>query len=74
MNINGLSSEKKESSDFVNVIFENEFCFLYEFWTTITSNVSIDDVVCHNFYRKFQHRIAQRASGGIVLCNKDHLS
>ena len=73
-NINGLSSEKKESSDFVNVIFENDLCFLYESWTTITSNVSIDGFVCLYFYKKFQHRNVQSASGGIVLYYKDHLS
>jgi len=51
-NINGLSIEQKESSGFVNVILENDLCFLYESWTTIKSNVYIDGFVCHYHYQK----------------------
>jgi len=47
--------------------------FLYETWTNLSSNIDLNGFICHNFYRKFQHRNARRSTGGIVLLYKDYL-
>ena len=47
---------------------------LYETWTHSKSNIGINGYKSYNLYRKFQHRRANRCSGGIVVYIKDSIS
>ena len=47
---------------------------LYETWTHSKSNIGITGYKSYNLYRKFQHRRANRCSGGIVVYIKDSIS
>ena len=55
------------------ILFLRLIYFLYESWTNSCCNTDLNCYICHNFYRKFQHRNARRSSGGIVLLYKDYL-
>ena len=71
--MNGLSDQKLESSDFVNILVKNDIIFLFESWTGPKSHVDLSGYVCHNFYRTFQHRHARRRSDGVVLYYRESL-
>jgi len=72
-NVHGLSLNKLEDTDFLNILVRNDIVFLYESWTSSTSEINIPGYVVHNFFRRFQHKNAKRSSGGIVLCIKESL-
>jgi len=71
--VHGLTRDKKESSDFVNILKNYDICFLYESWCDSNSNIQFNGYISHNFYRKFKHKNAKRSSGGIVLLYKENL-
>ena len=73
-NINGLTQSKLEDSDFLNNICGYNMIILYETWTHSKSNIGINGYKSYNLYRKFQHRGANRCSGGIVVYIKDSIS
>ena len=72
-NVNGLTAQKKQSSDFTNLISQSDIIFLFETWTNKDSDIRLSGYTSHNFYRKFQHRKARRNSGGTVIYYRDHL-
>ena len=72
-NIHGLTGEKKENSEFVNILEKHDICFMFESWCDSSSNVDLNGYVSHNFYRKFRHRKARRNSGGIILYYKEDI-
>jgi len=72
-NVHGLTRDKRDDAEFVKILSQNDIVFLYETWTNANSNVDLSGFVSHNFYRKFQHRNAKRASGGIVLYYRDSI-
>jgi exonuclease III len=72
-NIHGLTDLKRSSSEFTNILSSFDICFLFETWTKLSSNITLDGYLSFNFFRKFQHRNARRCSGGIAIYIKDHL-
>jgi exonuclease III len=72
-NVHGLTESKKECSEFVNIIEQNDIVFLFETWANCHSNIDIDGYYSVNLYRKYQHRNAKRSSGGIALYIKENL-
>ncbi len=73
-NVNGLSDAKREDPDFVSIISKHDVIFLYESWTSGSSDVELLGYIGHNFHRTFQHRHAKRHSGGIVVYYKKSLN
>ena len=57
----------------MSIISENDIVFLYESWTSSSSDIDLSGYISHNFYRKFKHRNAKRSSGGIAIYYKDSL-
>jgi hypothetical protein len=45
----------------------NDVVFLYETWSKVDSIIDLKGYVSYNYYRKFQHRKARRASGGVAV-------
>ena len=72
-NVNGLGEDKRSCENFVQFISNYDIIFLYETWASKKTNLELKDYECINFYRKFQHRNAKRASGGVALYYKKHL-
>ena len=73
-NVNGLSDAKKDCSDFVNIVNSGDIVCLYETWSRVNSDHTLNGYVCHNFVRKFQHRNSKRCSGGIVIYYRENLN
>lgn len=71
--MNGLVNSKCDSSEFTDIICNHDICFLYKSWAKISSNVALNGYISHNYYRKFQHRNARRASGGMVVYYRESL-
>ena len=77
-NVQGLTSEKRGCSEFVNIIRNNDIVFIYETWASSETDLSLNNYIVHNFNREFQHRHAKRNSGGLALyyreCLKDGIT
>ena len=71
--MHGLTRDKKESIDFVNIVANYDICFLYETWCNSQSDIELNGYLSHNLYRKYQHRKSKRNSGGIAIYYKEHL-
>lgn len=70
----GLSAEKKNNSDFVKFITQYDIICLYETWTNKSSEIDINGYSKpFHSYRRYQHRRAKRASGGIIIYVKNEL-
>lgn len=73
-NCNGLSTDKRNDSEFCKLISKYDIVFLLESWTSADSDLEIDGYKVHNVYRKFQHRNARRSSGGIVILYRESIA
>ena len=51
----------------MNLLYEHDIIFLYESWTSETSEIDLNGYYSYNSYRKFQNRRARRNSGGAVV-------
>lgn len=71
-NIEGLTLDKCSSEDFISVTLKYDIVCLSETWTN--SNSFIDkNGYCNpiNSFRRYRHRLAKRASGGVIICIKN---
>ena len=66
-NCNGLSRDKQENDDFLNMFDNYDLICLLESWTDQRGPSDIQGYETLNFYRKFQNRQGKRNNGGIVL-------
>ena len=71
-NVNGLTEDKLQDDDFLNLISGYDVIFLYESWTREDSKIEIPGYSSYNFYRTFQHGRARRCSGGVVVYIRQH--
>ena len=72
-NVEGLTYLKKTSEDFTKIISNYDIICLYETWTGKNSKITVDGYKAIHSYRRFQHRRAKRASGGIIIYIKDSM-
>ena len=72
-NVEGLTYLKKTIEDFTKIISNYDIICLYETWTGKNSKITIDGYKAIHSYRRFQHRRAKRASGGIIIYIKDSM-
>ena len=72
--MNGLTEIKKGSCEFLTIMSRNDVIFLYETWSKVDSNIDLKGYVSYNYYRKFQHRKARRASGGVAVYIKETIA
>ena len=73
-NVEGLTQTKKTSNEFIKILTNYDIICLSETWTKKSSNIELNGYTnpIHS-YRRFQHRRANRASGGIIIYIKDNI-
>jgi exonuclease III len=73
-NVEGLTSDKKQTIDFVDFLCEYDIICLSESWTNSNSKIDIAGYSnpIHSF-RKYQNRRAKRSSGGLIVYIKNSI-
>ena len=73
-NCNGLTNDKHNDAQFIEILFQNDIVILSESWTEEYFDYELPNFVSFNFHRKFKSKKARRNSGGIVVYVRDYVS
>ena len=73
-NCNGLTNDKHNDAQFIEILLQNDIVILSESWTEEYFDYELPNFVSFNFHRKFKSKKARRNSGGIVVYVRDYVS
>ena len=72
-NVNDLTTDMKQSEEFLSDIIQGDITFLHETWTNKGSDIDLTGFIGYNYFRKFQNKISKRNSGGSISYIKEQI-